>query len=335
MVSSLEQQQGIIEIMSELGWEHGQKHDISAFPELRARFVRALNPTNIFATPGGSAANTLCTLRLLLPEQTHCALQGIVGHTAYRATLLDAFAQVGAELIEVAIEKSEDGVWPSHALAYLLVDDSGGCSVIRVEDGHARTAMQPEHLAKAAAEKADYLFFSASLFYKFSPSVALQLLAFAADKQKSIILALPTRVPLTPLLQERVKEIIRTQAIVTLGNALELRAAYGADDNAQALRKLQHDLRAKGQNACAFITNGSHGAWVVNAENIEEIAPVMVPKEKLKSTAGAGDASYAGFLAGWLQELPLADCGKQGMQLGSLAVQRIYTRLNAEDIKSL
>lgn len=335
VVSHIDNQPKLLGLMGDLAWPLGKKYDASAFPELQKKFLNALNPENIFATPGGSAANTLCTLRLLLPDSVECTLEGIVGQTPYRGVLMDAFKEVGATLVEPKITPQEDEPTPSHALAYLLVNDGGDCSVIRVEDGSARTALKVMHLNKEAMTAADYIFFSATLFYKFSPAVGTEMLGVAAKAGKPVVLALPTRVPLTSQLQTRVREIIQNQAVLTLGNALELRSAYGTDSDMTALRMLQADLQSAHYTAQAFITRGSKGAWVVNAKDIVPIDPVMVPKELLKSTAGAGDASYAGFLCEWLKGGTPEQCGEYAMRLGALNVQQIQTRLTAEHIKLL
>ncbi len=65
------------------------------------------------------------------------------------------------------------------------------------------------------------------------------------------------------------------------------------------------------------IKQGAKGAYVADAASEFAIPPYPVT---VVDTIGAGDAFNAGFLAGLLENKPIATCGKMGAMMGALAV---------------
>ena len=49
---------------------------------------------------------------------------------------------------------------------------------------------------------------------------------------------------------------------------------------------------------------------------------ILLPKEKLVDTNGAGDAFVGGFLSQLVQEKPIEDCVKAGCYAANVVIQR-------------
>merc|ERR1711992_440055 len=79
---------------------------------------------------------------------------------------------------------------------------------------------------------------------------------------------------------------------------------------------------AKGRKRTIVITQGSDPT-VVCVNGVCTLHPIIVlPKEKLVDTNGAGDSYAGGFLAGLVKGLPATECCKAGAYAASVIVQQ-------------
>jgi len=85
----------------------------------------------------------------------------------------------------------------------------------------------------------------------------------------------------------------------------------GTDDRAEAIRFF-HDRGA----ACTLLTMGADGVSVCRRGEEELRLPAY--EVGLVDTTGCGDAFSAGFIAGLVERLPLADAARLGLACGSL-----------------
>ncbi len=79
----------------------------------------------------------------------------------------------------------------------------------------------------------------------------------------------------------------------------------------------------------AALTRGAAGSLVVTPDEVVEV-PAQ-PVDQLVDTTGAGDLYAAGFLYGYAQRLPLAECGR----LGSVAAAEVITHTGARPLQPL
>jgi len=79
---------------------------------------------------------------------------------------------------------------------------------------------------------------------------------------------------------------------------------------------------AKSRKRTVVITQGCDPTIVCVNGQVTEFPVVVLPKEKLVDTNGAGDSYVGGFLAGLVKGLPIADCCKAGAYAASVIVQQ-------------
>lgn len=80
---------------------------------------------------------------------------------------------------------------------------------------------------------------------------------------------------------------------------------------------------------CVVVSMGREGALFVTPEQCLQAVP---PEVDVKSTVGAGDAMVAGFIAGNLRGLPLADCARLATASALGALTQLGPRLPATPI---
>lgn len=121
-------------------------------------------------------------------------------------------------------------------------------------------------------------------------------------------------------------ELVAGHVDILFANEEEAKALYQTDslDDTLALARADCEIAA--------ITRSEKGAIILNATSTYEIAAEHV--EDLVDTTGAGDLFAAGFLAGFVEDRHLADCGR----MGALAAAEVISHIGArpeEDLKQL
>ncbi len=116
--------------------------------------------------------------------------------------------------------------------------------------------------------------------------------------------------------------LVDEQVDVLFGNAEEVQVLCGTGFD-EAVRQLQ------GRVKVAVITRGAAGSVVATEDDVIEVAPEAVAS--IVDTTGAGDLYAAGFLYGYTQGLPLAECGR----LGSLAAAEVISHTGARPLTPL
>lgn len=333
-------------LLADFNLPPGAKRDISPFPELKQQFIDALDMPRTIACAGGSAGNTLYTLACLLPERAECQLLGIIGDSEYSEAIRDSYHKAGLLLIEPPllpnpelVNAEGEFIFPTHATACVLVDANGQSRTITLDDGHARKWLSADMIPDMLIHASDVVLFAASTFNKFSRDVPEKLLRLSEEYHCDLWLTLPTRRPVPEPHRDQVRELIRTRAQLILGNESELREIYGTGQTIQkTISDLQLDLTLQMQAMrereiesedppCAFITRGEEGAIIVMPDKAYHVSVMHVPRERIINPTGAGDASFAGFLAGYLRGFPLPRAAALGVAMGAAAVQTLTTRL--------
>lgn len=109
-------------------------------------------------------------------------------------------------------------------------------------------------------------------------------------------------------------------ADLVVGTEEEMRIAGGAEDPVAALRAVRAVT-----GATLVLKTGPKGCRIFEGaipDAVEEGLGAPAPAVEVFNVLGAGDGFMAGFLSGWLRDLPLADCARRANACGALAVSR-------------
>ena len=112
---------------------------------------------------------------------------------------------------------------------------------------------------------------------------------------------------------------------ILFANEDEIVSLYGADGFEQAAEQAGREVEL------AVLTRGEKGSVVFRHGERTDIQPA--PANVVDST-GAGDAYAAGFLAGLVQELPVAECGRMGSVAAAEVIGHFGARPEA-DLRAL
>jgi len=104
------------------------------------------------------------------------------------------------------------------------------------------------------------------------------------------------------------------QADLVIGTEEEFHIAGGCEDTDEALRRLRALTRAT-----LVVKRGALGCAFFDGEKSFEAKGFPV---EVFNILGAGDGFAAGFLSGWLRDLPLEECARRANACGALVVSR-------------
>lgn len=258
-------------------------------------------PGGSMRAPGGSAGNTLFALaRMGAPA----ALLGKLGNCPMAEFYSEQFRLHGGET-----NRFKHGSIPNGHCLSLVTPDSE--RTMRTHLGAAMTLL-PEEIKATDFEGYEfahlegYLLFNEALMRKVLES------AKAAGCTTSLDLASFEVVQATSSI---LPEILDNYIDIVFANEEEAVAFTGIKDDYPAMTRALHQ-----HCDIAAVKIGARGSFVAQAGHVHTIAPVLA-KQVIDTTA-AGDLWAAGFLYGWLEGRPAAECAHLGSLLGAAVVQQ-------------
>ena len=117
--------------------------------------------------------------------------------------------------------------------------------------------------------------------------------------------------------------LVRDDVDILFGNADELCSLYQEESLDEAIAAVRAECEL------AAITHGKDGSFVVTADDV--IPAPAADVARVLDTTGAGDLYAAGFLFGYTQSLPLAECAR----LGSLAAGEVISHVGPRPLVEL
>ena len=124
--------------------------------------------------------------------------------------------------------------------------------------------------------------------------------------------------------REEFLDLMRSGTVdIIFANRHEVQSLYQTEDFDLALDRLAEDCKL------AAVTMSEKGSIILSGK--ERISVEAIPVTEVVDTTGAGDLYAAGFLFGYTQGFPLADCGR----LGSLAAGLIIQQMGPRSLKPL
>jgi len=322
--------------------------------------VSELYPKRI-VEPGGSSANTLTTLKRLLGNAIDAKILGVIGTDGpYDEKLRDGLNSAKVDLIS---PPAGDRM-PESATSFVFQEPNGnGKRTIFTYYGNAKDIIGHDVPEEAHIEKADVLFVQGSMWKKFFPDMANDIMKKRWGQKKELWLALPTQTEFDDWASQDHYRFIIPSADVVLGNADELMRVYEIhppkldlpEDMPEeekekrqyehrkpyitdALHKLQLQLSERDSHLLkelyvkrhkapvALITDEGNPAHVVTGDSLArgkgEIVEIPVAEVSgHKYLLGAGDTSFAGFLAGHIAGLDPVHSAHLAMKLAGAKLQ--------------
>ncbi len=294
------------EILEEKKARRGQKAAISkeqldALSGL-AHELGMVHEENI--VPGGSSANTLTTLAKLMKGKARVCFLGAVGEGKFDPTISESLSEADIERIPETFP-----AMPESATSLVFVAPDGS-RTITTYPGNAKDMLKSEMVTDDVIDDTNVIFVQGSLWEKMGDRLPNRLLTVGWEQNKEVWLALPTHARFKPDMPEETYKWLITSADVVLGNDEELQRIYKKDFQG-ALEELSDALTERDKvrqregkperkkDAVAFITRGKEGAVVVHPNRkFEYVGIADIEPGEIKNTLGAGDTSFAGFLAG-------------------------------------
>lgn len=119
------------------------------------------------------------------------------------------------------------------------------------------------------------------------------------------------------------RDLVTGDVDVLFANEEELLALYEVSTFADAVAAVRRDVHV------AAVTRGASGSVVIAPDEVIEVP--AEPVDAVIDTTGAGDLYAAGFLHGYTNGLPLAECGR----LGSIAAAEVISHVGARPLVPL
>ncbi|MDJ0813321.1 MAG: adenosine kinase [Woeseiaceae bacterium] len=112
---------------------------------------------------------------------------------------------------------------------------------------------------------------------------------------------------------------VRNGVDIVVADEDEVNALVGAESFDDALEALDD------YDNLFAMTRSDKGSVIVHGD--EKIVQPATPVDEVVDTTGAGDAYTAGFLYGWVNDMPLAECAKIGTFCGTTVIQQLGARI--------
>lgn len=257
-------------------------------------------PTAGLTAPGGSAGNTTFALARMGASTSFLGKTGNCGQGGFYR---DGFAKLGGNASRFKI-----GEVPNGRCLSLVTPD--GERTMRTDLGAAMT-LTPEEISASDFEGSQHAHIEGYLL--FNEALMRKVLRSAKEAGCSISLDLAS-FEVVNATKSILPEILHDYVDIVFANEEEGAAFTDISDDYAAMA-----LRLAEFADIAAVKVGAHGSYIAHAGEVEKIEPMHAAR--VVDTTGAGDLWAAGFLYGWSQKRPLAECGKIGSILGAAVVQ--------------
>ncbi|GAY60900.1 hypothetical protein CUMW_205700 [Citrus unshiu] len=193
----------------------------------------------------------------------------------------------------------------------------------------AANCYKSEHLKKpenwALVEKAKY-FYIAGFFLTVSPD-SIQLVAEHAAANNKVFMMNLSAPFICEFFKDALEKVLPYMDYI-FGNETEARTfskvqGWETDDVEEiALKLSQWPKASEIRKRTAVITQGADPVVVAQDGKLKKFPVIVLPKDKLVDTNGAGDAFVGGFLSQLVQEKPIEECVRAGCYASHVIIQR-------------
>ncbi|XP_012485954.1 adenosine kinase 2 [Gossypium raimondii] len=275
---------------------------------------------NVEYIAGGATQNSIKVAQWMLQIPGATDYIGCIGKDKFGEEMKKNSKAAG-----VNVQYLEDETAPTGTCAVCVV--GGERSLIA--NLSAANCYKSEHLKKpenwALVEKAKY-FYIAGFFLTVSPE-SIQLVAeHAAAKNK--VFSMNLSAPFICEFFKDAQEKALPYMDFVFGNETEARTfskvhGWETDDVAEIALKISQWPKASGTyKRTTVITQGADPVIVAEDGKVKQFPVILLPKEKLVDTNGAGDAFVGGFLSQLVQGKSIEDCVRAGCYASNVIIQR-------------
>ncbi|GMH09809.1 hypothetical protein Nepgr_011650 [Nepenthes gracilis] len=271
-------------------------------------------------TAGGATQNSMRVAQWMLQKPGATSYIGCIGKDKFGEEM-----KHNVKLSGVNAHYYEDESAPTGTCAVCVL---GGERSL-VANLSAANCYKSEHLKRpenwALVEKAKY-FYIAGFFLTVSPD-SIQLVAehaAANNKFFSMNLSAPFICEFFKDAQEKVLPYMD----FVFGNETEARTfsnvhGWETDNVEEIAIKISQFTKATGTHKrITVITQGADPVVVAEDGKVKKFPVILLPKEKLVDTNGAGDAFVGGFLSQLVQEKSIEECVRAGNYAANVIIQR-------------
>ncbi|KAI5575278.1 hypothetical protein BDE02_10G200300 [Populus trichocarpa] len=275
---------------------------------------------NVEYIAGGATQNSIRVAQWMLQIPGATSYMGSIGKDKFGEEMKKNSTEAG-----VNVHYYEDEAAPTGTCAVCVV--GGERSLIA--NLSAANCYKSEHLKRPEnwklVEKAKY-FYIAGFFLTVSPESIMLVAEHAAANNKVFMMNLSA-----PFICEFFKDV-QEKALpymdYVFGNETEARTfakvhGWETENVEEIALKISQWPKASGAHKrIAVITQGADPVVVAEDGKVKLFPVILLPKEKLVDTNGAGDAFVGGFLSQLVQEKPIEDCVKAGCYAANVIIQR-------------
>ncbi|KAF5197018.1 Adenosine kinase protein [Thalictrum thalictroides] len=269
---------------------------------------------------GGATQNSIKVAQWMLQIPGATSFMGCIGKDKYGKEMKKNSTAAG-----VNVHYYEDEAAPTGTCGVCVV--GGERSLIA--NLSAANCYKSEHLKRpenwALVEKAKY-YYIAGFFLTVSPESILLVAEHAAANNKVFTMNLSA--PFICEFFKDAQEKVLPYMDYVFGNETEARTfsrvhGWETDNVEEIALKISKLPKASGAHKrITVITQGADPVVIAEDGKVKLFPVILLPKEKLVDTNGAGDAFVGGFLSQMVQEKPIADCVKAGCYAANVVIQR-------------
>lgn len=305
----------VVDLLAQVSEEHvagiaGGKGGMELVDATELGALLNLLTTEAAQAAGGSAGNTAFAAGKL---GTKVGFLGKLGNCDAADFYKDRFASIGADL-----SRFKTGEVPNAKCLSMVTPDSE--RTMRTDLGAAMT-LSPSEISVADFANARHVHMEGYLL--FNRDLMKQVLTCAKEAGCTTSLDLAS-FEVVKAAEEVLHDWLHAHVDIVFANEDEAAAFHPElGDDHQAMARSFSEI-------CdiAAVKLGKEGSLICKNGDVEFVEPVVV--EKAIDTTGAGDYWAGGFLHGWLQDKPLATCGRYGSIMGAEVVQVLGASLANE-----
>ncbi|XP_073002533.1 adenosine kinase 2-like [Typha latifolia] len=274
---------------------------------------------NVEYIAGGATQNSIRVAQWMLQIPGATSFMGCIGKDKFGEEMKKASKAAG-----VNVHYYEDETAPTGTCAVCVV---GGERSL-VANLSAANCYKSEHLKRpenwALVEKAKYIYI-AGYFLTVSPE-SIQLVAEHANANNKIFL-MNLSAPFICEFFRDAQEKPLPYVDYVFGNETEARTfakvrGWETENVEEIALRISALPKVGTRKRITVITQGSDPVVVAEDGKVKTFPVILLPKEKLVDTNGAGDSFVGGFLSQLVKEKSIEDCVKAGCYAANVVIQR-------------